>query len=209
MIKFSLQFGLYQVCVDRIVLGKSQVLIYCLYSAAPSTDINRDNACEGGNIALPSCDDGPQQGAHLITGSIIDGVCKSKAINVEIRRSPGKTFLLASLIRKLGEKVSSFMLKWNWVEIKLNNFYCLFSQPKYFLLLPKIFIYKLKNENRFYKAFSEIDLSMINFKWERLQNTNIILPRKMRVQFSVIAIALSPHIAGPNRNQEENKSFLT
>ena len=138
----------------------------------------------------------------------IDGVCKSKAINVEIRRSPGKTFLLASLIRKLGEKVSSFMLKWNWVEIKLNNFYCLFSQPKYFLLLSKIFIYKLKNENRFYKAFSEIDLSMINFKWERLQNTNIILPRKMRVKFSVIAIATSLHIAGPNKNQEENKSFL-
>ena len=30
----------------------------------------------------------------------------------------------------------------------------------------------------------------------------------MRVKFSVIAIATSLHIAGPNKNQEENKSFL-
>ena len=97
------------------------------------------------------------------------------------------------------------ILKLGWDKSKI---FSLFSQPKYFLLLSKI-LYKLRNENSFYKAFSEIDLSMINFKWERLQNTNIILPRKMRVQFSVIAIALSPHIAGPNRNQEENKSFLT
>ena len=104
-------------------------------------------------------------------------------------------------------KISASLQYWNWVEINPKYFHCSVNQN--ISSCCQRFLYKLRNENSFYKAFSEIDLSMINFKWERLQNTNIILPRKMRVQFSVIAIALSPHIAGPNRNQEENKSFLT
>ena len=96
------------------------------------------------------------------------------------------------------------MQYWNWVEINPKYFHCSVNQN--ISSCCQRFLYKLRNENSFYKAFSEIDLSMINFKWERLQNTNIILQKKMRVHFSVIAI--SANIAGPNKNQEGNKSFL-